>query len=86
MNQGLPLFQYSAAIITSLLLLLIGYFSVFQTQKVIDYTNSHSTTDLAKEWSKKKWYRINMKITGSFFLLFGLVMLVYIISTLIKDL
>ncbi|WP_295714125.1 hypothetical protein [Mucilaginibacter sp.] len=86
MNQGLPFFECSAAIIVLLLLLLIGYFSVFQTQKFIDYANSHGATDLTKEWSKKKWYRINMKITGSFILLIGLVMLVYIISTLIKDL
>jgi hypothetical protein len=84
MNQGLPLFQYSAAIISSLLLLLVGYFSVFQTQKFIDYSNSHGAIDLVKEWSKQKWYRVNMKITGSFFMLFGLVMLVYIISMLIK--
>jgi hypothetical protein len=85
MNSSNSFFDYLTGLSAAFLLILIGYFSVFKTEKLISFvTKLREKTSLFcdnyKKMPQQKWFYLNMKFCGVIFIVVGIILLVYTIN------
>jgi hypothetical protein len=93
MNTFNSLLIYFLYILSSLVMLLLGFLATFHTGKFVNYYESSvSRGNPSERYSnnyykikKKKWFYLNLKICGIVLILMGLGFLLVVINAIMND-